>query len=234
MRPSSQILTGISGSYTVEIAATMAGLSSLVRARSGTTAGTSAAPADSFRRSHQHQPSSSPGEAARGGSSSFGRRLLARSNAALSVCHARLAHFTRTGNSRTPANTDSLPRSSTSTSGGVVTMRWNRSNNVQASADRTALEAIGHHRRRGLRDRAARADEADVGDHVTVDRHEELEAIAAERIVPFRLVRRAVGHAEVPRTPVVIEDDFLIEVAEFCHSCQLPASRCRLPATLFE
>ena len=35
------------------------------------------------------------------------------STAARSVCHARLAHFTRTGNWRTPASTESLPRSST-------------------------------------------------------------------------------------------------------------------------
>ena len=35
-----------------------------------------------------------------------------RSSAAFSVCQHRLAHFTRTGNSRTPDSAASLPRSS--------------------------------------------------------------------------------------------------------------------------
>ena len=48
--------------------------------------------------------------------------LSSRSIAAFSVCHARLAHLTRTGNSRTPAKADSFPSSSTARSGGVVTI----------------------------------------------------------------------------------------------------------------
>ena len=40
-----------------------------------------------------------------------------RSSAAFSVCHDRLAHFTRTGNSDTPENTASLPRVSASSGG---------------------------------------------------------------------------------------------------------------------
>ena len=39
-----------------------------------------------------------------------GRRHRPPSSAAFSVCHDRLAHFTRTGNSDTPENTASLPR----------------------------------------------------------------------------------------------------------------------------
>ena len=42
-------------------------------------------------------------------------RLASRS-AAFSVCQARVAHFTRTGNSRTPASTSSLP---SATAGGA-------------------------------------------------------------------------------------------------------------------
>src|SRR2546422_3928494 len=51
--------------------------------------------------------------------------------AASSVCHARLAHFTRTGNSHTPERTASLPRDpvSTGSPGRPVTIRWNFSNN---------------------------------------------------------------------------------------------------------
>ena len=41
----------------------------------------------------------------------YGTGLSSRDTAAFSVCQARLAHFTRVGNSRTPANTESLPRS---------------------------------------------------------------------------------------------------------------------------
>src|SRR5580704_13456452 len=43
------------------------------------------------------------------------------SRAAISVCHAKLAHFTRTGNSDTPANTANLPRASGSPSACPVT-----------------------------------------------------------------------------------------------------------------
>ena len=62
--------------------------------------------------------------------------------AAFSVCQARLAHFTRTGNSRTPASDDSLPMSSTGRSGGVVTIRWNRSKSASASMMTDAIK--GH------------------------------------------------------------------------------------------
>ena len=41
---------------------------------------------------------------------------LASRSAAFSVCQARVAHFTRTGNSRTPASTSSLP---SATAGGA-------------------------------------------------------------------------------------------------------------------
>src|SRR5690349_11778117 len=55
--------------------------------------------------------------------------------AARSVCHDRLAHLTRIGNSDTPENTASLPRVSDSPDGSTpVTKRWNRWNRPSTSA----------------------------------------------------------------------------------------------------
>src|SRR5213594_3293622 len=57
------------------------------------------------------------------------------SRAASRVCQARLAHFTRTGNSQTPDRTASLPREvSTGSPGRAVTILWNRSKRRWASA----------------------------------------------------------------------------------------------------
>ena len=55
--------------------------------------------------------------------------------AAFIVCHARLAHFTRIGYSRTPESTASLPSASISTSevAGAVSIVWNFSKNASAS-----------------------------------------------------------------------------------------------------
>src|SRR5207245_11106196 len=56
------------------------------------------------------------------------------SSAASSVCHGRLAHFTRTGNSQTPESTASFPSEpSTGSPGRPVTILWNFSNIVWAS-----------------------------------------------------------------------------------------------------
>src|SRR2546427_2297096 len=58
-----------------------------------------------------------------------------RSRAASRVCQARLAHFTRTGNSQTPERTASFPRGpSTGSPGRAVTILWNRSKSRWASA----------------------------------------------------------------------------------------------------
>src|SRR5687768_8619137 len=56
--------------------------------------------------------------------------------AALRVCQLKEAHFTRAGNSSTPANIFSFPRwfSSFSTSKPPVTIRWNSSNIASASS----------------------------------------------------------------------------------------------------
>src|SRR2546425_587562 len=57
------------------------------------------------------------------------------SRAASRVCQAKLAHFTRTGNSQTPDRTASLPReASTGSPGRAVTILWNLSKRRWASA----------------------------------------------------------------------------------------------------
>src|SRR4029450_11375349 len=54
--------------------------------------------------------------------------------AARSAYHASVAHFTRIGNWRTPASTDSFPTSPTGLSIEEVTMRWKRSNSALTSS----------------------------------------------------------------------------------------------------
>ena len=109
------MLTGISGSKTVRIASRIAGLSASVRAASATTAVVSVVGAGRSRR---------VGDRLDDGQGLHSvDTFSSRSIAALSVCQARLAHLTRTGNSRTPASAESLPSSSTAWSDGVVTIR---------------------------------------------------------------------------------------------------------------
>ena len=109
-----------------------------------------------------------------------GSRLVARSSmastpsspargvaasAARSVCQARVAHLTRTGYSRTPENTASLPSAARRRPGRVaspVTSAWKRSKSALHLREAPALHRLGHQRRRRRRDRAARALEADV------------------------------------------------------------------------
>src|SRR4051794_25810224 len=55
-------------------------------------------------------------------------------NAARNACHARVAHFTRTGNSETPEKTASLPSASASAACCPVTTLWNSSNICSTSS----------------------------------------------------------------------------------------------------
>src|SRR5919106_5180025 len=77
-----------------------------------------------------------------------------------------------------------------------------------------ALERLGHQRGRGGRDGAPGALERDVLHAVSRDVEEDLQAVAAERIVPHGRAVRIRQGAEIPRPPVVVEDDLLIEVAQ--------------------
>src|SRR5262245_12195316 len=124
------MFTGISGSYTVRMASSIAGRSAAVFEASGTRAPASlvdagVSEADSgimgsgfissqalgphpqgysalrFARAWLGATACLQAPAAGGAGHSVDARD-SRSSAAFSVCHARLAHFTRTGNSRTP------------------------------------------------------------------------------------------------------------------------------------
>src|SRR5512132_1004444 len=70
---------------------------------------------------------------------------VARSSAATSVCHGRVAHLTRIGNSRTPSNTaslsspDSAPAAAASSLAVMPT--WKRSNMARSSASLLPLTA---------------------------------------------------------------------------------------------
>src|SRR6185503_9376457 len=56
------------------------------------------------------------------------------------VCHARVAHLTRIGNSDTPPNTARLP-SSSSSAGAPVVRAWNSRNSLSTSATVLPLTA---------------------------------------------------------------------------------------------
>ena len=114
-RPSSMMLTGISGSNTVRMASRIAGFSASVRAASATT--------PVRLRGRRRQVGRIRDRLDDGQWLHSVESFSSRSIAALSVCQARLAHLTRTGNSRTPASADSLPSSSTASLVGVVTIR---------------------------------------------------------------------------------------------------------------
>src|SRR4051794_12400264 len=78
---------------------------------------------------------------------------------------------------------------------------------------------VRQHRRRGLRDRAAAALEADVLDRLAVggelDRDRDL--VAAERVLPLRVRVGVLDQPVAVRVLVVVEDDLAIHVLEVAH-----------------
>src|SRR5258708_38776908 len=92
---------------------------------------------------------------------------------------------------------------------------------------RLALDGRGHEGCRRLRNRAARALESDLADHVAVEPHVERDVVAAQGVVALG---RAVGVPqllEVPRAAVVLEDGCLVQLAQVGHQ----ANRARTLAT---
>src|SRR5581483_1844009 len=79
-----------------------------------------------------------------------------------------------------------------------------------------ALDEIGQHRRRRLRDRAAAALEAHVVDRLTVggEAHGDRDLVAAERVLAFRVRVRLLERPVVPRVLVVVEDHLAVHVLE--------------------
>src|SRR6185295_13462603 len=84
--------------------------------------------------------------------------------------------------------------------------------------DGAALERLRHQRGRRGRDGAAGALEGDVADAAVLEVEEHGHLVAAERVVPFRLMVRLRQGTEVAGPPVVIEDDLLIELAQLAHA----------------
>src|SRR6185369_12449529 len=77
-----------------------------------------------------------------------------------------------------------------------------------------ALEALGHQGRGSGGDGASRTDEADIYDDVVFHFDEELELVAAERIVAIGLAGGVRHGMAIPRTLTVVENDFLVEIVD--------------------
>src|SRR5216684_1304626 len=84
-------------------------------------------------------------------------------------------------------------------------------------ADGLAFEARGHHRGGRLGDGAARALEADIADHARLDVEVDPDLVPAEGVVALRGPVGPVEPPEVARLPVVVEDDLLVQLAQFGH-----------------
>ena len=85
-----------------------------------------------------------------------------------------------------------------------------------------ALHRLGHHRRRRHRDPAARALEAGVADHFTVELHVNREAVAAKRVDAFRHPVVLLQHAVVARVLDVIEHHTVVKVRDCGHEVSIP------------
>ena len=105
-----------------------------------------------------------------------------------------------------------------------VTRSWKRSKSASRLRAGLALHALGHQRRRGGRDRAAAALEADVLDaRRRRARGRRSPGRRRAGCSPRRVRSAPVELAEVPRPLAVVEDHLLVEVA------QVAASREHLP-----
>ena len=78
-----------------------------------------------------------------------------------------------------------------------------------------ARQHFGHQRGRSLADGAALACELDVGDAAVLVQHQhDLHAVAAQRIVALGLVGGILQHPEMARMARMIEDHFLVKLAQ--------------------
>jgi len=77
-----------------------------------------------------------------------------------------------------------------------------------------AFRKFREQRRRRLRDATAGANEADVFDGPVVQREEELELVAAKRVVALRGTTGLRHLMEIPRLLAVVENDLLIKVVQ--------------------
>ena len=94
---------------------------------------------------------------------------------------------------------------------------------------RLVLQRLGHQRCGCGRDCATRAVETDVPDDAAVDVDVDEELVAAHRVEAVGGVIRALGLPRiVSRVAVVIEDDFLVEIAEVVHRSKISFTLYRL------
>ena len=138
------------------------------------------------------------------------------------------------GNSRTPENTASFPSSAAPRTGSVfpVTRSWNRTKIDSDLRLGFALEELGHHGCRGVRDGAAGSLESRrrATTPFSIARTPG-HPVAAQRIVSVRVSVGPFGpHAGSWGLPAVVEDDLLIQVAQVGHQPKISWTR-RIPRT---
>src|SRR3972149_5969632 len=129
------------------------------------------------------------------------------SSAARRVCHGRVAHLTRMGNSRKPEKAARFPSSRRSSGArtSAVAQCGKTLERARRFCRRLPLHARGHHRRGGLGNRATQTLKADVSDHTIFQAQVEGELVAAERVVAFRGPVRPLQLLEVARPPIVVK-----------------------------
>ena len=98
---------------------------------------------------------------------------------------------------------------------------------------RTPLHKIGEHRRRGLRDRATAAFEADLRDRLAVlaEADEDRHLVAAERVLALGMRVGVLKRAVTARVLVVIQDHLAVHLVELLTS--LPPSPPQTPKVSF-
>src|SRR5450631_455814 len=101
--------------------------------------------------------------------------------------------------------------------GRRILAREKRTHALEYLIDRRAalaLDGLGHERRGGRGDGAALALEMHVFNSIAVQAHENRQAVAAERVMSFRLRIARIQTAEVSRPAVVIEDHVAIQILQ--------------------
>ena len=143
-------------------------------------------------------------------------------SAAFSACQERLAHLTRIGNSERPENTTSLPRD----------FRFGR---LHRAGDQTTeplekglgldprlpLDRARHQGSGGLRDGAARPLKGHVLDDAVFHPEPDGQPVTAERIDSFDSAVGVLHPAEVLGSPIMVQDQVLVEPAETSHQANI-------------
>ena len=78
-----------------------------------------------------------------------------------------------------------------------------------------AFDALRHHTRRRFRDRASLSFKADVFDDLVFEQHIDAQLIAAQRVIAFGCTVSTIELMKISRLLVVVEDDLLVQLAQF-------------------